>query len=117
MKHDIRYYISKGMDEKAATYFALGRRKVTHVVPNDDFTLTLTFDNGEKRCYDVNPLLKQGTVFAPLSDPVCFRRVYIDTSGAVAWDIDPKIDSDVVWNNHIDLCPDSCYINSTELIS
>ncbi len=41
-----------------------------------------------------------------------FRRVYIDDCGCVAWDKDPTVDSNVVWNNKIDLCPDSCYLDS-----
>lgn len=40
------------------------RRYITTVVPNDDFTLTLTFDNGEVRLYDVTPMLQPDTVFA-----------------------------------------------------
>ena len=27
--------------------------------------------------------------------------------------IDPKVDSSVVWNNRIDFCRDACYLNST----
>lgn len=40
-----------------------------------------------------------------------FARVFIEY-GAVCWDIDPNVDSNEVWNNRIDLCPDSCYIDS-----
>ena len=27
--------------------------------------------------------------------------------------IDPNVDSSVVWNNRIDFCRDACYLNST----
>ena len=30
-------------------------------------------------------------------------------------DIDPNVDSDVVWNNKVDLCPDSCYVDSVPI--
>lgn len=115
MKKNIEYYLSKGFDEKTAAYFASGRKTITNVVPNDDFTLTIDFDNGETRLYDAAPLLKPGTVFAPFSDIKNFRRVYIDDEHCIAWDINPDIDSNIVWNNKVDLCPDSCYIDSVPL--
>ena len=46
-----------------------------------------------------------------------FRRVYLDESGSVSWDIDPNVDSNVVWNNKVDLCPDGCYIDSVPVHS
>lgn len=112
MGKSVEYYLSKGYDRKMAEYFAAGRRKITGVSPNDDFTLTLRFDNGEVRVYDAAPLLQVGTVFEPFRKLENFRRVYLDDSHSVAWDIDPAIDSNEVWNNKVDLCPDSCYVDS-----
>ncbi len=57
-------------------------------------------------------LLLGWAVFACLKPMSIFRRVYIDDCGCVAWDKDPTVDSNVVWNNKIDLCPDSCYLDS-----
>lgn len=116
MSKSVAYYLSKGFERKMAEYFAAGRRTITKVVPNDDFTLTLRFDNGEKRLYDMKSLLKPGTVFAPFADIENFRRVYIDEEHCVSWDIDPTIDSNVVWNNKVDLCPDECYVDSVPLV-
>lgn len=115
MAESVEYYISKGFDKKMAKYFAAGRKTITAVVPNDDFTLTISFDNGEKRLYNVAPLLKPGTVFETFADINNFRRVYIDDQHCIAWDINPDIDSNVIWNNKVDLCPDSCYVNSVPL--
>lgn len=112
MPKTVEYYLSKGYDKKSAEYFAAGRRKIASVSPNDDFTLSIVFDNGEKRIYDVRPLLKKGTVFEPFLNIDAFRRVYLDEHHCISWDIDPNIDSDKVWNNKVDLCPDSCYIDS-----
>lgn len=112
MNKDIDYYISKGFDPKTAEYFANGRKKIVGVIPNSDFTLTISFDNGEKRLYDVAPLLQKGTVFETLANIDNFRRVYVDEQHCIAWDINPNIDSNIVWNNKVDLCPDSCYIDS-----
>ena len=53
MANTVEYYLSKGFDLPAARYYTGGRRKITGVTANDDFTLTLAFDNGEKRRLDV----------------------------------------------------------------
>ena len=115
MANTVEYYLSKGFEQKAAEYLASGRKQLIDVIANNDFTLTLTFDNGEKRLYDVAPLLKKGTVFETFAEIENFRRVYIDGQHCIAWDIDPTIDSEKVWNNKVDLCPDGCYINSVPI--
>jgi len=112
MEKIVEYYLSKGFDLKMAEYFASGRKTIVDVVPNNDFTLILSFDNGEKRIFDVAPLIEKGTVFETFSDLENFKRVYIDEEHCVAWDINPEIDSNVVWNNKVDLCPDACYVDS-----
>ena len=112
MARTVEYYLAKGFDQKTAEYFASGRKQIVGVIANDDFTLTISFDNGEKRLYDMRTLLKKGTVFEPFSNIEDFRRVYIDDQHSIAWDIDPDIDSNEVWNNKVDLCPDGCYIDS-----
>ena len=117
MPHTAEYYLSKGFDRKAAEYFASGRKKITVVIPNDNFTLTIRFDNGEMRLYDMRPLLKTGTVFEPLMQMKNFQRVYLDDTHSIAWDIDPRIDSNKVWNNKVDLCPDSVYMDSIPVAS
>lgn len=112
MPKSVEYYLSIGCDRPAAEYFASGRKKIIAVRPNEDFTLTLDFDNGERRIYDCKPLLKKGTVFETFMQYDNFKRVYLDEAHGVAWDIDPNVDSGEVWNNRVDLCPDSCYIYS-----
>lgn len=115
MAKTIDYYLSKGFDRKTAEYFAVGRRTITGVKANDDFTLIISFDNGEKRLFDVSPLLQENTVFAPFADINNFRRVYVDDQHCIAWDIDPTVDSEKVWNNKVDLCPDTCYMDSVPI--
>lgn len=117
MRQSVSYYLSKGFPLPVAEYYAAGRKKITAVKPNEDFTLTLSFDNGEVRLYDCKPLLCDGTVFAPFRDYKNFERVYIDAEHCVSWDIDPTVDSETVWSNKVDLCPDSCYIDSVPLAS
>lgn len=115
MPNTVEYYLSKGFDRPMAEYFAGGRKKIVSVKPQTDFSLLLTFDSGEKRMLDVKPMLDKGGVFAPFRDYNNFKRVYLDEENAVSWDINPDINSKVVWNNKIDLCPDSCYIDSVPI--
>lgn len=115
MANTIEYYLSKGFDRKTAEYFAGGRKKIVDVAANNDFTLTIRFDNGEKRLYDMRPLLKKGTVFETLAKMENFRRVYVDNTHCIAWDIDPNVDSSKMWNNKVDLSPDGCYLDSVPL--
>lgn len=112
MPQSVEYYQSKGFDRKTAEYFAAGRKKIISVSANDDFTLFINFDNGEKRLYDVRPLLQKGTIFEKIADINTFRRAYVDEQHCIAWDIDPDVNSNEVWENKIDLCSDSCYIDS-----
>ena len=105
-------YMAMGCDLKTAEYFSSGRKKILSVVPNRDFSLTLCFNNGEQRRLDMLPVLKEGTVFEPFMQYKNFSRVYLDDMACVSWDIDPEKDSTVFWNNKVDLCPDSCYIDS-----
>lgn len=115
MSKSVEYYLSKGYDQRMAEYFASGRKKITSVIANDDFTLTIHFDNGETRLLDAKPFLMPATVFAPFMQIENFRRVYVDDCHCIAWDIDPNIDSNTVWNNKVDLCPDTCYVDSVPL--
>ena len=115
MPNTVEYYLSKGFDRPTAEYFAGGRKKLVAVAPQQDFTLLLTYENGEKRVLDMKPTLAKGGVFSPFRDYENFKRVYLDDCNDVAWDIDPNVDSNVVWNNKVDLCPDSCYVDSVPI--
>ena len=112
MPKTIEQYLEMGLDRKMAEYYASGRKQLIAVSARPDFMLLLTFSNGEQRILDMKPTLKKGGVFTPFRDINNFRRVYLDDCGAVSWDIDPNIDSNVVWNNKVDLCPDCCYVDS-----
>lgn len=65
---------------------------VKNVVPNDDFTLTLTFITGEKKIYDAKQLFSH-KFFEPLKDINLFKKAHVD-GHTVAWndllDIDPE---------------------------
>lgn len=94
---------------------ASGRKKIIKVTPNNNFCLEVLFDNGETRTYDMSDKLTG--VFEILKDKFKFDMVFLDEVGNIAWDGDINIDSSVVWNNRIDLCSDSVYIDSTLYIT
>ena len=112
MNKSVQYYMSLGFDLPMANYFAAGRRTLVEITPNKDYTLTFLFDNGERRIYDMKPLLKEGKVWTPLRKWENFSRVFLDECHAPAWDIDPQKDSTLFINNRLDICPDCCYVDS-----
>jgi len=72
--------------------------RVKAVKPNSDYTLTLLFNNGEARSFDVKPYLDLG-IFKELRDKSLFYTVK------------PFLGS-VQWKNGQDLCPDMLYLDS-----
>ena len=71
---------------------------VKNVEPIDKYRLLLTFDNGEKRVFDMQPLLDFGK-FRELASPSLFRtvRISFDT---------------ISWSNGLDLDPEYLYEHS-----
>jgi hypothetical protein len=67
-------------------------------LPLEDHKLDLTFDNGERRIFDAEPLLGM-KVFKPLENTGFFNSV------KVAY-------GTVVWPDGIDYCPDTLYAES-----
>lgn len=115
MENRVEFYLNKGMDQKTAEYFASGRKKPVKVYANEDFSLTIQFDNDEIRKLDLQNLLEEGTVFEPFRNWENFKRVYLDAEKNICWDINPDVDSEVEWNNKVDLCSDSCYMDSVPI--
>ncbi|MBU2436213.1 MAG: DUF2442 domain-containing protein [Candidatus Omnitrophota bacterium] len=74
---------------------------VADVKPLEEFKLLLTFENKEKRVFDVFPYLKVGK-FSELKDPSLFKTVKV------------KFDS-IEWNNHLDFDPELLYQKSIRL--
>ncbi len=98
------------MPEKVTEYLKSGVKKIVKVIPGEDYSLKVFFDNGEIRMYDMKDMLFG--VFEILKDEKKFREVFIDGSGNIAWDKDKNVDSNIEWNNRIDLCKDSVYMDS-----
>jgi len=75
--------------------------RVKDVDPNPDYTLTLTFQNGEVKIFDVKPYLHKG-IFRELQDRSIFNSVR------------PFLGS-IQWKNGQDLCPDTLYMEGKDL--
>jgi hypothetical protein len=98
------------LPEEVKKYFESGRRKITNFIANDDYSLTITFDNGEVKIYSmVNQLIG---VFEILKNKEKFKEAFIDEAGNLAWDKDKLIDSRINWSNRIVICVDAVYLNS-----
>ena len=74
---------------------------VINVQPNQDFSLTLLFSNGETRHFDVKPYLDMG-IFRELRDLTQFYSAHPDGLS-------------VEWDNEAALCPDTLYMNSVKI--
>ncbi len=107
----IRIYI---MENKLKEYFT-NPRKIKEVKPLENYILLLTFDNGEKRKYDMRNELNG--IFSVLKNKEKFYGVFINDVGNIAWNIDDDVDSSVHWENQIDLCKDMLYMESIPVSS
>jgi hypothetical protein len=72
--------------------------RVKKVLPNPDYTIQLTFDNGEIKIFDVKPYLDKG-IFRELKDLRVFNSVK------------PMLGS-IQWKGGQDFCPDTLYLES-----
>jgi len=72
---------------------------ITAVVPQDNFILYLTFENGERRYLDMKPYLHRG-VFKSLTNKEIFNTAHL------------SFDT-VAWKNEVDLAPEILYEKST----
>lgn len=68
------------------------------VYPEHDYTLLVTFDNGEVRLFDVKPYL-QGSWYEQLKDYSIFNSVHVAGLS-------------IEWSGGQDICPDDLYYNS-----
>lgn len=72
--------------------------RVVQAIAHDDYTLTLTFANGEVKVFDVRPYLDKG-IFQELENLAIFRAVQVSMGTAS-------------WPHGQDFCPDTLYQES-----
>ncbi len=70
---------------------------VKDVKPQSDYTLLLTFDNGDKRAFDMKPYLDKG-IFRELKDISMFNTVRV-CFDAIEWENEADFDPQVLYNN------------------
>jgi len=75
---------------------------VKDVKPVKDYQLVLTFENGEKRKFDMKPYLETG-IFRELKDTDQFNTVHL------------SFDT-IEWNNEADLDPEDLYKYSEPIL-
>ncbi|MBP5200340.1 MAG: DUF2442 domain-containing protein [Schwartzia sp.] len=71
------------------------RPTAVFVMPNDDYIISVKFDNGEEKKFDVKPYIK-GDWYGRLRDTSYFKAV--TTDGYT-----------VIWPDGQDICPDELY--------
>lgn len=71
------------------------------VAPLKNYELLITFQNGEKKIFDVKPLLS-----SPLYEPLR-NKSFFSTAKADGMC--------VYWNEDVDLCPDMVYMDSRSI--
>jgi len=76
-------------------------RKVTQVIPENNHTLLLTFDNGEQRRFDVKPYLDKG-IFQELREPSVFYSAHVSFD-TVEWDNEADLDPEVLYMESVPL--------------
>ena len=77
------------------------RPSAIEVTPADNYTLLITFDNKERRLFDVKPHLDH-PAFRELKTPALFRTV-------------KPAGLSVEWLHGQDICPDELYYNSVSV--
>jgi len=69
---------------------------VKSVLPTDDYQLILTFENGERKQFDMNPYLGLG-IFRELRDIKKFHSVKVNFD-SIEWENEADFDPEVLYN-------------------
>ena len=77
-------------------YFKTGSKNINNVIANHDYTITITYDNGVRKLYDIKQHMDI-KYFKCLEDIEKFKKV-------------KHTKKSIFWDDMTDLCGDSCYI-------
>ncbi|MCL2040213.1 MAG: DUF2442 domain-containing protein [Bacteroidetes bacterium] len=70
------------------------------VVPQNDYTLLLTFENDEQRVLDMKPYLEIGHIFRALKDKKMFNTVRVSFR-TIAWENNADLAPEILYNSSI----------------
>ena len=76
---------------------------VKEVIPRDDYTLSVVFENGEEGMLDMKPMLDFG-VFQMLKDYDMFKRVQV-AFDTIEWECGVDLDPEFVYAKCISAVP------------
>ena len=68
---------------------------VVSVIPGNDYKLIITFDNDEKRIFDVAPYLDKG-IFSELKNSDYFQKVKV-AFGSIEWPHEQDFSKDTLY--------------------
>lgn len=78
--------------------------EIVQVVPNENYTVTVYFEDGKIVLYDVKPLIDKD-IFQPLKDKGVFMNTCTILNDTLAWDLVGNRDV----SKCIDIDPDTLY--------
>lgn len=78
--------------------------EIVQVVPNENYTVTVYFEDGKIVLYDVTQLLEK-EIFHPLKDKNIFINACTIINDTLAWDLEGNRDS----SKCIDIDPETLY--------
>ena len=88
------------------------RPSVFQVVPQDNHTVMVHFDDGRIKVFDAKQLIKKGGIFAQLENIQFFKERCAVLNHTLAWDVSGNLDP----SECIDVCPDVIYEDSLDYI-
>lgn len=74
---------------------------IKDVKPKDNYLLILTFENGEKRQFDMKPYLDFG-IFQQLKDLKLFKTVKISFD-SIEWDNEADFDPEILYQKSLEI--------------
>ncbi len=86
----------------------MNRPVLYQVVPTDNYTVYLYYDNGEVKLYDCSFIFNENGVFDKIKNIDSFKNLCTIMNHSLAFDISGQRDV----SNCIDICPDTIYEDS-----
>lgn len=84
--------------------------EVIQVIPTDEYTVYVYFDDGSIKLYDAKEIIQKG-VFQPLKDIQLFKDACTVLNGTLAWDLNGTYDE----TSCLDIDPFTLYEDCPEV--